>query len=73
MSPERWREIEEVFEAAVEMPAADRVRFLDERCKDDPTLKAEVVKLLKSDDSAADFIEERTVALDRPGARKRGS
>src|SRR5687767_12557685 len=57
MSPERWREIEEVFEAAVEMPPAARASFLAERCGSDEELKAEVLKLLKSDDSAADFIE----------------
>src|SRR5512132_4231639 len=57
MSPERWREIEEVFQAAVEMPPAERAPFLDDRCAGDTGLRAEVMKLLDSDDSAADFIE----------------
>ena len=57
MSPERWREIEEVFQAAVEMPPADRAAFLDRLYRADDELKAEVIKLLESDDSAADFIE----------------
>src|SRR5215203_875223 len=57
MSPERWREIEEVFQAAVEMPRADRAQFVDKFCGQDAELKAEILKLLASDDSASDFIE----------------
>ncbi|MEO8572352.1 MAG: hypothetical protein ABI481_00160 [Pyrinomonadaceae bacterium] len=57
MSPERWREIEEVFQAAVEMPRADRAQFLDKVCGTDADLKAELQKLLDSDDAASDFIE----------------
>src|SRR5688572_16345490 len=57
MSPERWRDIEEVFQAAVEMPRADRAQFVDKFCGTDAELKAEILKLLESDDSAADFIE----------------
>src|SRR5215218_3216141 len=57
MSPERWREIEEVFQAAVEMPRTDRAQFLDKLCGNDAELKSEIQKLLESDDSASDFIE----------------
>src|SRR5688572_16964760 len=57
MSPERWRDIEEVFQAAVEMPRADRAQFVDKFCGTDVELKAEILKLLESDDSASDFIE----------------
>ena len=57
MSPERWQEIEEVFQAAVEMPPEERAPYLGDRCGNDPELRDEVMKLLASDDSAADFIE----------------
>ena len=57
MSPERWREIEELFQAAIELPPAERARYLADRCNGDEDLKAEVENLLASDDSAADFIE----------------
>src|SRR5215216_5946298 len=57
MSPERWREIEEVFQAAVEIPRADRAQFIDKFCGTDAELKGEILKLLESDDSASDFIE----------------
>jgi serine/threonine protein kinase/tetratricopeptide (TPR) repeat protein len=58
MSPERWREIEDVFQAAVELPAGERAQYLDEQCGTDVELRNEVVKLLESDDSASDFIEK---------------
>src|SRR5688572_24952912 len=57
MSPERWREIDDVFQAAVELPPRDRAFFLSKRCGDDQELFDEVAKLLTSDESAADFIE----------------
>ncbi len=57
MSPERWREIEDVFQTAVEMPPEERARYLDERCGQDVELKNEVLNLIKSDDSASNFIE----------------
>ena len=57
MSPDRWREIEEVFQAAVEVPPERRASFLASRCGNDPELFAEVSQLLNFDESAADFIE----------------
>ena len=57
MTPERWQEIEGVFQAAVEMPPEDRIAFLDKLYGPDDEIRALVVKLLESDDSAADFIE----------------
>jgi serine/threonine protein kinase/tetratricopeptide (TPR) repeat protein len=57
MSPERWRDIEELFQTAVELPPDERARFLDEKCGADDDLKREVAKLIASDESASDFIE----------------
>src|SRR5688572_9482904 len=57
MTPERWREIDDVFQEAVELPPAKRAHFVAQRCGTDAELKAEVEKLIASDDSAADFIE----------------
>jgi eukaryotic-like serine/threonine-protein kinase len=57
MSPERWREIEDVFQTAVELPPEKRTAFLEERCGSDHELRLEVLKLIESDDSASDFIE----------------
>ncbi len=46
MDADRWREIEEVLDAALDLPPAERSAFLDERCAEDVELRAEVERLL---------------------------
>ncbi len=65
MSPERWKKIESVFEAALEVPADHRQAFIQEACGGDEAMSREVEALLTHDQAAADFIEAPAV----PGAR----
>ncbi|MFT4538454.1 MAG: serine/threonine protein kinase [Planctomycetota bacterium] len=46
MTPERWEEIQRVFEEALERPRSERSTFLKSACGDDLELLAEVTKLL---------------------------
>lgn len=57
MEPDRWRQVEEVFEAAVERPPEARAAFLDEACAEDPSLRQEVESLLSRDGKTLSFIE----------------
>jgi serine/threonine protein kinase/lipoprotein NlpI len=57
VNPEQWRRVEEVFKAAVELPARERTVFLDEICDGDPSLRREVASLLLHDEKAKSFIE----------------
>ena len=41
-SPERWRQIDEIFAEALERPVAERDAILRERCGADAELRAEV-------------------------------
>jgi serine/threonine-protein kinase len=50
MTPERWGQIEEIFQAAVERAPEERAAFLDEACAGDPNLRQEVESLLAQDD-----------------------
>ena len=61
MTPERWRQIEQVFQAALEREPAGRAAFLDEACRDDRDLRAEVDTLLRNNSASGSF-------LDRPAA-----
>ncbi len=54
--------VREVFEAAVELPAAARGPFLQQRCEGDDALRREVDALLRSDASTTPFAR----ALDGP-------
>jgi serine/threonine protein kinase len=49
MTPERWRQIEEVFQNAVDLPDAERFAYVEQACAGDADLRAEVVSLLESE------------------------
>ncbi len=69
MHPERWRLIDELFHAAVELPPNKRRDFLEGACGGDVSLGAEIQKLIDGSDRAGSFIEtppaldETTLAL----------
>ena len=49
--------VEELFEAALDRPSAERAAFLDQAC-DDELVRAEVDSLLAAEDEAGDFLHE---------------
>ena len=57
MTPERWRQITEIFHAARERDPARREAFVAEACRDDPTLRREVEAMLVGLDDAGHFGE----------------
>jgi serine/threonine protein kinase/tetratricopeptide (TPR) repeat protein len=57
MTPDEWRRIKSVFDAAAELPAAERATFIAKASAGDASLSAEVEFLLASLESAGDFIE----------------
>ena len=60
MTPERWKLVGELFHTALDKPPEQRKRWVEEACKDDPELRAEVLSLLGSDAVAGDgFIEKK--------------
>src|SRR5579871_292487 len=68
-SPERWRRIQEVFQAALEMPGERRAAFLDAACAGDVSLRQEVESLLRSSEEAGNFLEpEASRASEAPRA-----
>src|SRR5438132_5000530 len=61
MTPERWKQIQSVFEQALEVPLDERTAFVQQRCNGDDELRGEVESLLKSHASAGNFIDERSL------------
>jgi serine/threonine protein kinase len=57
MTPERWREIERLYHAALERSAEERAAFLAEACGNDEALRRELDSLLEYQNRAGDFIE----------------
>jgi hypothetical protein len=64
MTPERWQEIENVLQGALDRPAPERDSFLDEACAGDELLQEEAPSLLDAYDEAGDFIEQPAIATD---------
>jgi len=62
MTPERWRQIEEIFLDAVEISdGAERARFLREKCGTDADLLKEVENLIRQDEDAGTSMLEPLV------------
>jgi serine/threonine-protein kinase len=63
MKPERWRQIDQILEAALERQPEERAAFLAVACAGDESLRVEVESLLRSDEAAESFIEEPVAAM----------
>jgi serine/threonine protein kinase/Tol biopolymer transport system component len=57
MTPERWRQIDQLFHSALEQERSQRAQFLAQECADDVSLRSEVELLIASHEQAHDFIE----------------
>jgi serine/threonine protein kinase len=62
MADERWQQVEEIFQRAIDLADEEREKYLDEACAADEGLRKRVEELLAADRKAGDFIE--TPALD---------
>jgi tRNA A-37 threonylcarbamoyl transferase component Bud32 len=69
MTPERWQQVDRVFQAAVDLPPGDRPAFLAEACQADDELRREVESLIESHEQAGSFIENATLETTAPFAR----
>ena len=57
MKAERWKQVNDLFQSAVERAPEERAAFLDETCDDDEGMRREVESLLTSHERAENFIE----------------
>lgn len=62
MQPERWRQIEDLFIAALERDADRRAIFLDRACAGDEQLRDEVMSLLAAHEKAGSFLGQPALA-----------
>ncbi|MBD0370953.1 MAG: PD40 domain-containing protein [Pyrinomonadaceae bacterium] len=57
MNPERWKQVKEIFHAALEVAPAERVAFLDKACSGDAEIRHEVESLIASHERTGEFID----------------
>lgn len=62
MDEGRWKQIERIFEKAVELPPDQREEWVRSECGGDETLETEVLEMLAADGRSADFIESPVFA-----------
>ena len=69
MSPDRWRAVDAILQAALDREPARRDAFVADACGSDEALRREVDSLLAAHDAAdADFLERPAIdLLDAPG------
>jgi serine/threonine protein kinase len=58
MTPERWLQVEEIFQVALDLKPGERERYLSKACVDDASLRQEVETLLSQHESAGDLLDE---------------
>jgi eukaryotic-like serine/threonine-protein kinase len=58
LTPERWAQIRQIFDGALERSEVDRAAYLRVVCARDDELRREVESLLSSHDSAGDFLDK---------------
>jgi serine/threonine protein kinase len=79
MQAERWKKIEELYQAALAGPPETRTEFLKRACTDHPSLQREIEPLLKLAAEAGPFLEDSPISSLRddvpafPGGYKLGN
>ena len=62
MDSNRWKAVNEIFHAALELPPSERAGFVATAAGDDQDLKGEVELLLEADANAGSYIETPLIA-----------
>ena len=63
MTPERWKQVEEIYQAALDRDLAARPAFLAEACAGDEALRHEVESLLDAHRSEGRFLESGAMKM----------
>ena len=58
MTPERWRQVEEIFQAALDLVPEERARYVSEVCANDAGLRLDVESLLSQHANAGELLDE---------------
>jgi hypothetical protein len=58
MTPERWQQVEAIFQAALDLQPEERDRYQADVCAHDVSLQSDVENLLSQHESAGSLLEE---------------
>ncbi len=71
MTPERYRQLEELCHRALDLPPSDRAGFVETACADDPALRDELKSLLESSERAEGCLDRSPADLAASVLRQR--
>ncbi len=63
MNTDRWKQIDELFDAVLDLPETMREDFLAEKCNGDEDLKNELLSLLKARTDSDNFLENPAICI----------
>ena len=63
MTPNRWKQIDELFDAVLDLPESEREAFLSAKSNGDEDLKNEVLSLLKATSNSDKFLEKSAMGI----------
>ncbi len=63
MNRNRYKQIDEIFDAALDLPESEREAFLSAKCSGDEDLKDQLLSLLKAQKRADDFLEKSAIGI----------
>ncbi|HKW61980.1 MAG TPA: protein kinase [Candidatus Acidoferrum sp.] len=63
MEPNRWRQVEELYHSALNVPIGERADFVRRACAESEELRREVQSLLSYESKAEDFINEPALEI----------
>ena len=63
MTPERWQQVKQIFNSAINYRPEERGVFISEACSGDEDLRSEVESLIASHERSGAFIDEPAFAV----------
>lgn len=63
MNPELWKQVDALFEEALDLPPEERERFVTEACNGNEELRAEVISLVRAQSQASNFMERSAMKV----------
>jgi hypothetical protein len=58
MNPERYQQVKEIFQRAIELPGEERIGYLDSVCSLDAEIRAELEQLLALHDAGSQVLDK---------------
>lgn len=70
MDPERWKRIDAIIDAALELSESQRETYVDEHSQGDPELKEEVLRMMSALDASDGFMGQAALTIAAAGIAK---